>query len=138
MAAATQGRRRELDVHATARAQTHAHRPVVIFEERRRFDAFDRAQMLHDLFGVLTVGVARGEHRFVDVRPAIATIVLQRRALERHPQQPRRGKPLVREDLFGDERLVGSGFHEFSRDAQHFARRVGVHERTGIGHDRGQ
>src|SRR5665213_703715 len=100
--------------------------------------ALDRAQMLHDLLGILTVGIARAQHRFIDVRPAIAALVLQHRAFERHPEQLRRREQLVRKDLLGDQRLVGPELDHLRRHPQHGRRRVRMHEGAGIGHDRRQ
>jgi hypothetical protein len=57
VAAAAQRRGRRLHVDSPAGTQADAHRAFVVLEQRRRLDAFDRAQMLHDLFGILTVGL---------------------------------------------------------------------------------
>ena len=132
--AAERGRGR-LHVHFAARAQTHAHRPVEILEQRCGFDAFDRAQMLHDLLGILTVGVARLQHGFVDDGPAIAAVFFQPGRGHRVRHELGRREALVGEDPFGDQRLVGSAFHHLGRNAQHVGGRVRMHERARVGHD---
>src|SRR5450755_4933659 len=52
MPAAAERGRRKLHVYAAARAQAHPNCAVIVLKERGGLDAFDRAQMLHDFFGV--------------------------------------------------------------------------------------
>ena len=137
MTAAAEPPGRRLHVDPAVAAQAHPHFAVVGFEERGDVDAFDRAQVLHDLFGVFAVGAGLSQHRVVDDRPAVAPAVLELRPVERVSQDLDRRKALVGKDLVRDQFLIGAGVDHLGRQAQDVGIGVRMHEGAGVGHDRG-
>ena len=69
--------------------------------------------MVDNLFGVLAVGIALRKHCVVDVRPNVASLVLQLRFVERASEQFECSEAFVRENLFRNQFFARTQIHEF-------------------------